>query len=161
MIIFSGKIDSDIQHDVVHMRSKQLGYMVLMICIVVSIIAVPFIFVTHNQKLLIFFIISLILMVIMSLLLISPYTFRVKFKWNTIVDIEENNIKEILVHSNYTQNVYAISKVKKVYDYGRYYYISFYRWDLSKGIVCQRNLISNGTIEDFEKIFKDKIIRKY
>lgn len=51
------------------------------------------------------------------------------------------------------------SLVKKVIDYGEWYLISYGGKSIFKGIICQKNLIVEGTIEDFEKIFEEKIER--
>ena len=52
-----------------------------------------------------------------------------------------------------------ISKVKKVIDMGEWYYIIFKFGDISNSWICQKDLITQGTIEDFEKIFEGKIKR--
>ena len=53
-----------------------------------------------------------------------------------------------------------LDDVKEVLDMGEFYWISFY---LPKSIyfICQKNLISEGSIEEFEKLFRDKIVKKY
>ena len=52
-----------------------------------------------------------------------------------------------------------IADIKKVIDCGNFYYIKFY-FPYNYNCVCQKNLISYGTIEEFEQIFEDKIVRK-
>ena len=54
----------------------------------------------------------------------------------------------------------SISQVKSVTDNGDWYHIFFYYPHTNPRFVCQKNLISNGTIEEFEKLFEGKIIRK-
>jgi len=51
--------------------------------------------------------------------------------------------------------------VKKVYDYGEFYFISFYFGKISCYFICQKSLLTQGTIEDFEKLFDGKIVKKY
>ena len=55
----------------------------------------------------------------------------------------------------------ALSKVKKVIDAGDWYYVVFKFGDISSAFVCQKDLLTQGTLEDFEKLFEDKIVRKY
>ena len=58
-------------------------------------------------------------------------------------------------------NEYAlISKVKKVIDEGEWYFILFYFPYKQANCICQKNLITKGSIEEFEELFKDKIIRR-
>lgn len=159
MVIFSGKIDSLIQQNIINNRSKQLSILVIIACCIAMIIGVPCMIVENNYRLLSFMILDVIVIFIFILYLVLPIH-RIKFGWDTIVKIGNNEIEEILIHSNYSSHVYKTSKVKKIYDNGSYYYICFNRWDISKGIVCQRNLIIEGTIEEFEKLFEGKIVRK-
>ena len=50
--------------------------------------------------------------------------------------------------------------VKKVIDCGEWYHIVFYFPHKNVYFICQKDLIKEGTIEEFEEIFKDKIVRK-
>ena len=50
--------------------------------------------------------------------------------------------------------------VKKVYDYGEYYFITFYFPAKSQQFICQKDLLVSGTIEEFEDLFAGKIVRK-
>ena len=49
------------------------------------------------------------------------------------------------------------SDVKKVYDYGEYYYIVANFLNHSSIFVCQKDLLSKGTLKDFEMLFSGKI----
>lgn len=51
--------------------------------------------------------------------------------------------------------------VKTVYDYEEFYYLSFNWTNKTMNYVCQKDLLTQGTLEDFEKLFDGKIIRKY
>ena len=50
--------------------------------------------------------------------------------------------------------------VKKVVDYGEWYHMVFYFPHKIVYYVCQKDLIIEGTIEEFEALFKDKLVRK-
>ncbi|MDE6201764.1 MAG: hypothetical protein K2M47_07840 [Clostridiales bacterium] len=50
--------------------------------------------------------------------------------------------------------------VKKVIDYGEWYHMVFYFPHKIVYYVCQKDLITEGTIEEFEEYFKDKLVRK-
>ena len=54
----------------------------------------------------------------------------------------------------------AVSAVLKVVDFGEFYYVCRDKADFAF-FVCQKNLISGGTIEEFEALFEGKIVRKY
>ena len=53
----------------------------------------------------------------------------------------------------------CLSQVKKVIDYGEWYYLVFYYEHRCMRFVCQKDLIKEGTIEQFEKLFEDKLVR--
>lgn len=52
----------------------------------------------------------------------------------------------------------SINEVKKVIDYGECYFIIY--TDVAQAIVCQKDLIKEGTLEEFETIFAGKIKRR-
>jgi len=53
-----------------------------------------------------------------------------------------------------------ISDVKTITDHGGFYRIHFYFPNLSPSYLCQKDLLVEGTIEEFEKLFEGKIVRK-
>ena len=50
--------------------------------------------------------------------------------------------------------------IKKIIDKGEWYQIVFYFPHKSTRFICQKNLLVEGTIEEFEELFQGKIIRK-
>lgn len=70
-------------------------------------------------------------------------------------------IENELIFAKYKEieNSGEVLNVKRVIDYGNFYDIVFYshRW---RTCICQKDLIVKGTIEEFEQIFEDKIVRK-
>lgn len=56
--------------------------------------------------------------------------------------------------------VKSVEKVKAVIDVGEWYYIIFKFGDIGNSWVCQKDLLTKGTIDEFEKIFEGKIVRK-
>ena len=55
----------------------------------------------------------------------------------------------------------SVEDIKKVVDHGEFYEIIFYWANRLGACVCQKDLIIEGTIEEFEEMFKDKIERRY
>ena len=53
-----------------------------------------------------------------------------------------------------------LSSIKEVVDWGEWYHIRFYFPGVCPYFVCQKDLITQGTIEEFEKLFEDKLVRK-
>ena len=50
--------------------------------------------------------------------------------------------------------------VKVVNDYGEFYELIFPFGNASDKFICQKSLLSNGKIEDFENLFGEKIVKK-
>lgn len=59
----------------------------------------------------------------------------------------------------------SVADATVVVDYGEWYHISFTRntkFGLGNGrFVCQKDLLTQGSVDQFEKLFEGKIVRKY
>ena len=64
----------------------------------------------------------------------------------------------ICVADRYTESRF-IDDVKKVKDYGEFYELFFPLGKVSEKFICQKDLLSKGTLEEFEALFDRKIIR--
>ena len=57
-------------------------------------------------------------------------------------------------------DVRNINDIKKIVDYGDWYKIYFYFPHKSNAFICQKDLIMQGTIEEFEEMFAGYIVKK-
>ncbi len=71
-----------------------------------------------------------------------------------------DDIIETTGREKYCYKQLKLYDVKYVMDYGLYYVFIFYFPNLDRRFICQKDLITEGTIKEFEEIFKDKIVRK-
>ena len=55
----------------------------------------------------------------------------------------------------------AVSDVKVVRDFGEFYDLVFPFGNASEKFVCQKSLLSKGTLEDFEALFEGKLERHH
>lgn len=101
-----------------------------------------------------------VLLCVIILTTIAPYIEKEKNLKHLIpkkIIIMDNG--DVILH----YNNFSLSKGKnsfsKIICYEEIYYLklSFPKVD---GFICQKNLLTLGTIEDFERIFEDKIVRK-
>ena len=53
-----------------------------------------------------------------------------------------------------------IADIKLIYEYKEFYYIVFQYGEKSHNFICQKSLISRGTLSEFEEKFNDKIIKR-
>lgn len=67
----------------------------------------------------------------------------------------ENDI--ITCQSNALVESRTIQDVKEVRDYGDFYYLEFPFGKYSYRFVCQKDLLTQGTLADFESLFAEKI----
>ncbi|MBO6263179.1 MAG: hypothetical protein J6N93_02750 [Clostridia bacterium] len=78
-----------------------------------------------------------------------------ELQWNIIIDQD-------LISAEGTQRseTNSLDDIKEVVDFGDFYKIYFYFPHKSNLFICQKDLITQGTIEEFEAMFEGKIIRK-
>ena len=104
----------------------------------------------------ILFLIWIIIMIMFPKLNISQKIMKEYYPRQVIITKEEISFENISYES------YCCKKlidVKKVIDCGNFYYFKFY-FPFNHNCVCQKDLITKGTLEEFEKLFEDKIVRK-
>ena len=54
---------------------------------------------------------------------------------------------------------HLISEAVRLLDYGEFYYVKFPMGKKSEHFICQKNLLTKGTLEEFEALFEVKITR--
>lgn len=65
----------------------------------------------------------------------------------------------VCIADKYTESQ-SIHDVKKIKDYGDFYDLIFPIGRYSEKFICQKELLSKGTLEEFEALFEGKIERK-
>lgn len=162
MIRFSGKIAKEIQANVIYKRDVFLGILMfigafvgLLVTIIVWLVEGSL-----NGEIIKIFVFAGINVLLACILVIPFAKNKLRFKWDFEIIFENGIITVIFNHQNGVIQKYSVSKVKKVVNYDQYYYLYFYKWDASNGIVCQKDLIADGTIEEFEELFREKIVCK-
>ena len=82
-------------------------------------------------------------------------------KWDTVcpllIAIDGD---DIVCEGKDFRHVRSTEDIKSIKDYGDFYQILFYFPHKSLVFVCQKDLIVEGTIEEFEERFADYIVRK-
>ena len=72
------------------------------------------------------------------------------------ITVEEDYI--VCVANRYTETR-LISEVKQVRDFGEFYELCFPFGRISDKFICQKSLLTKGSIQEFEALFEGKIIR--
>lgn len=77
-----------------------------------------------------------------------------KILWHVIIEGDE-----IFVEGIQRSETKYLNDIKKVVDMGDWYKIYFYFPHKSNIVICQKDLIVQGTIQEFESLFQGKIIK--
>ncbi len=162
MIRFCGKIKNQIQIKILNLYSKQATIMFVVLGVILETLGIS-VAIGFNEKnmLLEFFIFGLIIIVFIVIFILTNRKTKIKIEWDFDIIIENEMITIKCRHQiNGVIATKPIKKIKKVVDFGEYYYLYVCRWDASNGIICQKDLLIEGSLEEFEKLFEGKIQRK-
>ncbi len=104
---------------------------------------------------------ALIFCVLYVFIIVYPLIFKDKgnnvLPTRVYVDIENHEIVSESEHFCYGKN---ISLVEQVIDMGEWYRIVFCLNEGNVRFVCQKSLLTQGTLEEFEALFEGKIVRQ-
>ncbi len=152
MIVFSGELDKNSKQ---YVKNKLLKFTAKISIMILLVLSIPIILLSLLWE-------KLILLFLIVVVLIS-----ISFFMGGNKQIQFGIPKKILIDEYYVnlegENIYqkkSINTVKKVIDFGDWYHIVFKFPAKSIYCVCQKNLLEEGTIEEFEAVFEGKIVRK-
>lgn len=153
MIEFRGEFSDACKKHMVRQDSK-IGFFVGLVTIVLFMI--PTIIATILWDKIVA--IAIPFLILIPILLGCPLTNSTKKAIGSQNVLIGNGIIES--HNEKTGYYNKIEDVKKVVDYGEFYQIYLNFPHRLLGVICQKDLIVQGTIEEFEELFADKIVRK-
>lgn len=73
------------------------------------------------------------------------------------IDMEDGTVVQ---ECEKAERFHMIKSVEAVMDYGEWYYLVFQFEDRDPYFICQKSLLTQGTLEEFEALFEGKIERK-
>lgn len=150
MIEFKGEISKRSKKILL---KKQMGYSVFAMMMFLAITVPPIVLLAVYINLFYIYFLFLIVFGGLALLLNPLYSVNPPSQ----VEIEDG---VIYITCGYGVKSRDLIDVKKVIDYGECYYIAFHSAHLHLSCICQKDLIVQGTIEEFEELFKLYIVRK-
>ena len=157
MIVFSGVVSDEIQAKTMKMRHQSFFRLYAISSGVIIIISGILWFFFWRESIQEWIILSGALLAVVILLELWNPRKKLPFRWEYNITIDsENIVVESPIWPKPLQK--PMKKIKKVLDAGDCYYIIYA--DINNCIVCQKNLIKEGTIEEFETLFEGKIVRK-
>ena len=151
MVRFSGIINNRSREYLLRKMKKRVIFLfIIMFCL----LGIPSIFIAIKFQIYFFLILSFLTAICPFFILSLSY--REYFPKNIIIDREE-----IQIETCANCRICSIEDVKNVLDYGAFFDIIIYSPTRIYNCICQKDLLVEGTIEEFEKLFEDKIVRKY
>ena len=157
MIVFSGVVSDEIQAKTMKMRHQSFFRLYAISSGVIIIINGILWFLFWRESIQEWIILSGALLAVVILLGLWNPRKKLPFRWEYNITIDsENIVVESPIWPKPLQK--PMKKIKKVLDAGDCYYIIYA--DINNCIVCQKNLIKEGTIEEFETLFPEKIVRQ-
>jgi len=91
----------------------------------------------------------------------TPEKVALRIKLSPHIIITETDLSlELWKNGEKTWRKRNLTQVKKVLDCGEVYYIIFKFGDITNAWICQKDNVVSGTIEEFERIFRSKIVDK-
>lgn len=152
MIEFKGNIDGDCKRFLLKRHVKSTTICML---IVATFFAIPVILTAIFWKpIALLFLIPLFCLVIAATLTPNKKEQKMLLPKRLYIDMEE---EAIVAEFEKTERFHMLYSVNKVLDYGEWYYFVFNYENRDESFICQKNLITQGTLEVFEKLFVDKL----
>lgn len=152
MIEFKGEISKECQN---YIRKKEVIFWTLLGVIMSIILIIPIVIlgIFWNYAM---FIALIAPGIYLTFFCVAPWLRNIRNRIPLRIEIHEDDMfcdtREIPVHR-------SVSQVKKVVDMGDWYDIIFYFPHKYMFFICQKNLLLQGTIDEFEGLFPDKIKR--
>ncbi len=100
------------------------------------------------------------LALLISIILLSLIPVGKKHKLNFTPKKVFIDDEYIVCVGNKYEEYKLISDIKRVVDYGEFYDVKFRFGKISDKFICQKSLLTKGTLEEFESLFSDKLVRK-
>lgn len=155
MIVFSGVVSDEIQAQTMKRRSQWFFRFFSISSIAIIIVGGVLWFILDGEMVE-WILLSALLIGVALLQLWNPRK-KLPFRWEYHITIDEEKIvQESPLWPKPIEK--PIKKIKKVLDYEDVYYVIYS--DMDNSIVCQKDLLIEGSIEEFETLFQGKIIRK-
>ena len=154
MIKFCGEISEAVKKQVMRQQAEFFFWVFLVNVILFS---VPFIYLAITYLWVFISLPVCFLAIPFGQLIIRPDKKMYGKMFPDVVTIEE---EQMTAEGKELFQTRDMADVKKVIDYGEYYFIVFYFPAKSQQFICEKDLLVSGTIEDFEDLFSGKIVCK-
>ncbi|MBO4594742.1 MAG: hypothetical protein J5697_03480 [Clostridia bacterium] len=162
MVEFKGELNLKSYKPIIHRLNKELQIIIIVVYLIIAVPCFLLYCLTDFGFALIAGAISLTVIALTSFILL--FFAGEKFHRETLKMFPkyiafENGIIELGYNSQKHREFYY-ENIKGIADYGEFYYVFLKIPNRNQSFVCQKGLITEGTIEEFEETFSDVIVRK-
>lgn len=155
MIEFCGELTGATKN---FLLRKQIRNQSIVSAIVFLLFSIPLIILTSSDDAIwLLGFVPLTMLMIFSIITPSKKDQKKFMPIRVFVNLDEETIVRQCENGN--EAFHMISTVKCVEDYGEWYHFEFNYSDRDMYFVCQKSLLTQGSIEEFENLFADKLIR--
>ena len=160
MIVFSGKLSDEIQEMRIkeHLRFASQLFSVFYLSTLIVYALLAFLLLRedggHIKKLFIYFGIYILFILLRPWNRINNLKNRFEWKFKISIDTETITVEKPTSSEKLQK---PIQNIKKILDKGNCYFIICSK--VKDYIICQKDLITEGSIEEFEHLFEGKIKR--
>lgn len=156
MIEFSGELSDDCKRYIQKTGAKGAAFICFIITIITSIILI-IIGILWEQIVILFVFVPILMTVLVAIPEVNAPMKTLNLYLPRKLTIKDEIIS--IECEKFSQNK-SLEVVKKVIDMKDWYQIIFYFPNKSMYFICQKNLMVQGSIKDFEELFKDIIVSK-
>jgi len=154
MIVFCGELSIECKRFIIKEHKKIIWVMLFFPVVLFSIVSLLFFIFVDWIFIIVFFAVWFMFAIVAVL---TPSKNEEEILFPQKIAIIDNTLGS---QNEKIHIVRAVSDIKKIIDFGDWYKIVFYFPHKSEAFICQKDLIVEGTIEEFEKLFGEYIIRK-
>lgn len=155
MIEFKGELSGNAKKFILKNQVQIQSKSSIATSIIFSVPVIALAYYVHIAVLLFF--IPLALLILFSILPPGKSSQKIFVPQRIFIDKTEGTI----VHQcEKIERFHMISSVESVIDYGDWYYFIFGVGDRDPYFVCQKDLLTKGTLSEFEELFEGKIERR-
>ncbi len=152
MIEFNGNLSGECKK---FLLKKQIKMQTIASVFTAILFSVPVTFLSiYVKPLFAICFVPLVMLVVFSMIPPSKSDQKIFMPKRVYIDLEE----ETIVHEcEKMERFHMLSSIIRIIDYGDWYYFVFDYEDRDPYFVCQKDLITQGTLEEFENLFEGKI----
>ena len=156
MIEFAGHLNENAKKFLIKKYMKRMIITAIVLYLVFGVPTIIFAL-TVDRMAYLFMIAVFLAPVLFTIPIFTKSTQNELFPYRALIDKEEGTIVIQPVVGEKNERFSMLEEVKSVNDYGDWYHMIISKQDIY--FIFQKDLITQGTIEEFESIFEGKIVR--